>query len=133
MRIICQKVTVLANHFWLDIMAEDDVEDSRRKSRVWLLLWKYRSETFLHPVRLSFRQLLTKEGRKRRERSLPRNALPNPIQAPWETVFQSNDDSALITVTGMDHEAFGELLQIYKPYFDQYTPWTGEEDSRTFM
>ena len=46
--------------------------------------------------------------------------------------YNSKDDRSLIIVTGMDHYAFNELLRLYRPYFDNYSPWTGKEDGRTF-
>ena len=44
----------------------------------------------------------------------------------------SGDDGALITITGFDHEAFGAMLLVHEPYFDNYSPWIGDQDGSTF-
>ena len=77
-------------------------------------------------------QQLNLEGRLRRGRGLNRNALVEPRQSPWAKLYSSMDDAALITVTGLDHAAFAELLRHYEVYFDQYTPWTGDCDGSTY-
>jgi DDE superfamily endonuclease len=102
-------------------------EDHRRR-RKWLV--------FIHLSQrkksIKFSNLLTNSGRWRRDRKLPRLALPNPIESPWQKVFDSKDDGSLITVTGFDFNAFNVLLSLFRPWFDGYTPWTGKQDGFTF-
>jgi hypothetical protein len=81
---------------------------------------------------LSFRQRLNAEGRKRRDRRIPRIALLNPERSPWQKLYMSCNDQALITVTGYDHHAFKSSLSMYVPYFDKFTPWTGDQDGTTY-
>jgi DDE superfamily endonuclease len=71
-----------------------------------------------------FRDLLDEEGRQRRDRRLPRDALLLPLESPWERLFASLNDQALITVTGFDHASFGSLLTLFSPWFLGHTPWT---------
>jgi hypothetical protein len=41
-----------------------------------------------------------------------------------EKLYASGHNPALIKVTGLDYECFGELLQLFQPYFHDFTPWT---------
>jgi DDE superfamily endonuclease len=74
----------------------------------------------------SFRERLSAEGRRRRQRHLPRRALLPPQQSAWQRLYDSNDDSALIVVTGFDYRAFNAMHDLFKPLFDGYSPWTSE-------
>ena len=75
---------------------------------------------------------LNLEGRIRRDRSIKRAALVDPEHSAWKKLYDSGHDGSLITVTGFDHAGFAELLRIYKPCFDQFTPWTGDQDGTTY-
>lgn len=100
-------------------------EDRRRRARnsvLTLLLTGCFDTRFYHS--------LTEEGRWRRDRNIPRFALPNPYWAPWEHVYRSEDDGSLITVTGFDYNAFQFMLGIFTPYFEKYTPWSENGEFR---
>jgi hypothetical protein len=43
---------------------------------------------------------------------------------PWKKVYTSGHNPALITVTGLETECFGELLQLFHPFLNAFTPWT---------
>ena len=75
---------------------------------------------------------LTLEGRQRRDRRIPREALLHPKQSAWQKLYSSKNDQALITVTGFDHEAFKALLELFGPLFVNYSPWTGKRDGATY-
>jgi hypothetical protein len=112
-----------------------DPEDDEARSRcrhLFLVVLVLKIRARRNRRTLSFRTLLDDEGRRKRQRHIPKDALPDPEEAPWKAVFTSKDDAALITVTGMDFDAFHELLRIYQPYFDNQTPWTGDNDGRTY-
>ncbi|CAB9513917.1 expressed unknown protein [Seminavis robusta] len=79
----------------------------------------------------SFRQNLDDEGRSRRQRVLPRSALLSPNASPWEAVYHSGSDQAMITITGYDNRAFRALLELFTPWFNTHTPWTGKQDGTT--
>lgn len=79
-----------------------------------------------------FRDSLTMEGVWRRDRRIPRCALLMPNQPPWERLYQSGNDQAMITVTGYDHSSFPGLLRLFEPYFNNFTPWTGNKDGNTY-
>jgi hypothetical protein len=72
----------------------------------------------------TFRERLDDEERRRRDRRLPRASLLLPCDSPWERLFMSANDQALITINGFDHEAFNGMLELFSPWFDAHTPWT---------
>ena len=84
-------------------------------------------------VKTTFRGgCLNEEGRRRRSRKIPRESLVHPIHSPWHRLYRSKNDQALITVTGFDHVAFRIILRLFAPVFNDYTPWTGDNDGRTY-
>jgi hypothetical protein len=80
----------------------------------------------------SFRELLDAEGMKRRDRRIPRIALLSPGRTAFDKLYNSGNDQALITVTGFDHLAFRSLLEVFAPWYNKHTPWTGHNDGSTF-
>jgi hypothetical protein len=88
----------------------------------WLLLYVYMQRK--NSKKKSLRHHLTAEGRKRRQRNLPRPSLLLPTASPWQQLYDSKDDAALITVTGFDYTAFNAMHDMLKPLFDQFSPWT---------
>ena len=70
-----------------------------------------------------FRDGLNDEGRLRRRARIPRVALLDPTVSPWQYMYDSRDDTALITVTGFDRAIFDELLLKFIPYYNSYSPW----------
>jgi DDE superfamily endonuclease len=115
----------------MERMEDDDEAGLRRRRFLIILMLKIRERTTMRKT-LEFRSLLNEEGRRRRNRHLRKEALADPKEAPWQKVWLSKDDSALITVTGIDFNAFNELLRLYKPHFEKYSPWTGDRDGRTY-
>jgi hypothetical protein len=69
---------------------------------------------------------LNEEGRRRRDRRLPRPTLllPSMETTPWMKLYAARHDPALITVTGLDYECFEKLLALFEPYYNDFTPWT---------
>lgn len=80
----------------------------------------------------TFRNRLNEEGRKRRNRGLPRGALCEPDKAPWHKLYSAGDDGALITVTGFDHATFEYLHEMFIPYFTGFTPWVNNNDGFSY-
>ena len=113
--------------------AVDDEEDEDRSRRQYL---KRRNvitmEAVANTKRARFSETLSDEGRERRSRGLPRSVLLDPDKSPWQRLYDSGSDQAFITVTGFSHEAFFDLLQFFEPLFERYTPWTGDNDGRSF-
>ncbi len=71
-----------------------------------------------------FRGSLDNKERKKRANKVPRLALLSVHSSPWRKLIESSSDPALITFTGFDKNAFYILLEIFGPYFDEYTPFT---------
>ena len=68
------------------------------------------------------------EDRQLRQRRIPRVSLQSIEQSPWRRLFYSDNDQALITLTGLDHATFDYLLRLFQPIFDNYTPF-GDGDN----
>ena len=82
---------------------------------------------FLHSrYRKRFLRQLSKMERTRRQRRIPRSALLPPHESPWKRVLQSQNDQALITLTGLDFATFNVVAQPFQFFFDNYTPFTKE-------
>ena len=111
------------------MMGEEEEYEQQRRKR--LLLFAYRYYLSLKRKKYFF-QSLNLEGRLRHNRGLNRNSLVDPSASPWQKLYDSKDNPALITVTGLDHEAFAELLKFYEPLYNEYTPWTGQCDGTTY-
>jgi hypothetical protein len=80
----------------------------------------------------TFRELLDAEGCRRRDRRIPRISLLTPGDTPFDKLYGSGNDPALITVTGFDHRTFRSLVELFNPWFLSHTPWTGSQDGTTF-
>lgn len=78
--------------------------------------------------RALFRRMLTAEGQRRRDRRLHRTSLLDPKHSPFRRVYDRGSDSDLITLTGLDRNAFSALNQCFKPTYDMYTPISRPDD-----
>jgi hypothetical protein len=104
------------------------MSSSRSKFLLFLALLKLEEEE----RKEYFWQKLDEEGRRRRDRRIPRCALVDPNESAWEKVYSSGNDGAMITVTGFDNQAFHRLLLLFSPYFNKYTPYTRRNDGATY-
>jgi hypothetical protein len=100
--------------------------DKRRRRRLLLVAW------FIYRKELAFKHRLSLEGRQRRDRRIPREALLPPSHSAWMRLFLSGNDQALITVIGMDYTAFHTLVDLFEPWFNSHTPWVGQQDGSCF-
>jgi DDE superfamily endonuclease len=85
---------------------------------------------FLYTEDERYRSRLNEEGRRRRDRRIPRTALVSPSDSAFERLYFAGNDQALITATGFDHAAFDCLMGVFEPWFNEHTPWTS--DGRPF-
>jgi len=122
-----KKATSVIGNMNSDSDDDDDVANSRHRRKRILFL-----AMLLKMQQKRFRHMLNLEGRRRRDRRIPRSALVLPSMSPWEHLHQSGNDQSLITTTGHDHAAFRELLALFEPWFDNFTPWTSNQDGTTF-
>ena len=90
--------------------------------RLCLLLQLQEEEQREESVR--FAMPLDAEGRRRRDRRIPRVALQDPYKSAFATLFESGSDQALITFTGYDHEAFHALHELFAPVWNAYSPYS---------
>jgi hypothetical protein len=113
-------------------MEEEEYVNANRRRRRRLLLVVMFIGSLKKKREERFRDLLSPEGRQRRDRNIPRNALLVPHESPWQKMFRSGDDGACITVTGFDFKTFHSMLELFTPNFDAFTPWTGKQDGLTY-
>jgi hypothetical protein len=69
-----------------------------------------------------FYKRLSAYERQRRLRRIPRVALHSPINCAWRQLYNSDNDAALITLTGFDFRTFKWLARIFVPFYNSYTP-----------
>jgi len=94
----------------------------RRRSRIRsLILIALEEDDDEH---ITFRNRLTAEGRRRRQRRIPRSALQSPHLSAFAVMLGSGNDQSLITACGLDHRAFRELLILYSPFYQRYSPYS---------
>jgi hypothetical protein len=70
-----------------------------------------------------FHRALSHEDRQLRQRQIPRISLQGAHESSWRRLYHSENDQALVTLTGFDHATFHHLLQLFEPIFDNYTPF----------
>ena len=67
-----------------------------------------------------FRDLLTLEGRRRRDRHIPRASLLDYSDSSFKKLLDSGNDQALLNACGHDIGSFQSLLEIFQPVYDLY-------------
>jgi hypothetical protein len=70
-----------------------------------------------------FLRALSHEERRLRQRRIPHISLQDAHKSSWRRLYHSENDQALVTLTGFDHATFHHLLQLFEPIFDNYTPF----------
>jgi hypothetical protein len=75
-----------------------------------------------------FRTYLSADGRRRRDRRIPRVSLRMPCDLPWEKIFRSANDQSLITLTGFDFASFNMLHGHFVLFFNYFTPHRAQQD-----
>lgn len=73
---------------------------------------------------------LSVRERDERTRSIPRLSLPQPHQSPWNIAYHSKSERALITLTGLNHDAFEKLHLAFGPLFWAHTPYSDDGSIR---
>ena len=104
----------------------DDMSDSDDETIMMMILTQ-KKKKFVHSRnRHVFTRSLTVDERRLRSHYIPRCALQDPLASAFSTLFRSNNDQALITVTGFHHASFNYLLERFSPVFESMTPY-GED------
>ena len=68
----------------------------------------------------TYKNSLHIEGRRRRDRRVPREALKKFRFSSFRHLFMSRNDQALLNATGHDHRSFNMLLRKFKRTYDYY-------------
>ena len=113
---------------WMEDRDDSPLHDEHEDDLLPLLIL----ESLRDAEQEAFWKKLDAEGRRRRDRKIPRVSLLSPKESPWQRLYSSGNDQALITVTGFDHAAFKIMLDMYAPFFLKFTPWTGDQDGSTY-
>jgi hypothetical protein len=71
-----------------------------------------------------FYRMLSRAEKRRRDRRIPRISLQDPHESSLRKLYHSNNDQAMMTLTGLDHCTFGWLLDMFCPVYRKYTPFT---------
>ncbi len=58
-------------------------------------------------------------------------ALHDPVASSWRNLSLSQNDQALVTLTGFDYSSFDFLLQLFEPIYHLYSP--GDSDGNGFI
>ena len=78
------------------------------------------------------RDFLDSDEMYRMQHGLGNVAPVNPNYSPWQTLYNSGNDQALIPITGFDFDAFHVLLAKFKSFFVGYTLWTRARDGTSY-
>jgi hypothetical protein len=62
--------------------------------------------------------------RRRRDRCIPQCSLLCPDESPFQRLYLSGNEQALITFTGLDHHAFSYILHQFTPLYHRYSPYS---------
>ena len=68
----------------------------------------------------TFYNRLSMYQRRLRDKRIPRCALRFFNDSAWLHMFMSGNDQALLNMTGVTHQAFRLLLDVFDPYWDAY-------------
>ena len=107
----------------------DDYDDGDASRRRMLMIWMIATQSSVGMDEegeesdangLTFKQRLTLASRKAKARPA---ALLDPSASPWQKLYVSRSDQALITLTGFDHYSFGELERLFTPFYENHTPY----------
>ena len=70
--------------------------------------------------KLPFIDLLTPEGRRRRDRRIPRVSLLDYSDSAFKKLLDSGNDQSSLNACGHDHGSFQSLLEIFQPVCDRH-------------
>lgn len=91
-----------------------------------LLMLAYQASMMQQPIHSRYRKQYYKRlnyyQQKLRDRRVPRASLQSPKESAWRILFQSGNDHALITLTGLDRTSFNWLHSLFTPVYNEYSP-----------
>ena len=102
--------------------AEDEEEDVAVACNLHLRWREKQVPIFRHSrYRKSYHHSLSSAARRLRDRRIPRVATLSPSSSPWQCLYDSGNEQALVTATGLDHAAFSCLLTEFEPLYHEHT------------
>ena len=70
------------------------------------------------------KHFLSLEELRKRDRRIPRCALVDARQSSFLRLYHSRNDQSFITFTGLDCSTFEYLLDKFRTFYDQYSPYS---------
>jgi len=67
-----------------------------------------------------YKMILNEDDRRNRDRRIPRIALKKYKNSPFEYLYNSLNNQALLNATGHNHRTFNLLLKKIEPYYKYY-------------
>jgi hypothetical protein len=121
-------VTVVANPSTplLSLSITDDKQKELFRISLPTMLHSMKALNFLASYeiltqrKLPFLSSLTLEGRRRRDRRIPRASLQDYSHSAFKCLLDSTNDQSLLNACGHDHASFGSLLQLFEPIYDSH-------------
>ena len=128
-------------YFWIYFWIEFWIYNPWRDEFLWgwsqnqyLLLWNVLlfcscieegEKKFIHSRnRKAFYKKLSAAEKRRRDRRIPCVALHFPKESAWRKLYSSDNDQAMITLTGFNHATFVWVLSMFSTVYDRYTPYS---------
>jgi hypothetical protein len=93
-------------------------------SRLLFIEKKKKKEKFVYSRnRKCFYKSLSPYEKFIRDRRISRESLLHPQQSAWRKLYDSGNNSAMITLTGLDFETFHWLCHRFAPLYDTHSPF----------
>jgi len=102
---------------------------SERISVTFIMNWLVLSAILLHKSnkkKRTFKQRISFERRRLCDRRIPRHSLSEPKKSVFTVMFESGEDHSLVTYCGLNHYGFSELLKLFEPVYNSFTPYSSE-------
>ena len=65
--------------------------------------------------------ILTEDQRRNRDRRMPRAAIKNYKNSPFEFLYNSLNDQVILNATGHNHRTFNILIKKFSPNYQDHT------------
>ena len=78
-----------------------------------------------------FYRSIDAHSRRIRNRRIPRISLQDPTHTAWKALYNSQNDQAMITLTGFDCDTFHWLAGLFTPLYDQFSPFVSQDGEIT--
>ena len=99
---------------------EDELQDATNNMTMLMLLFV--GKILKEGKTVDPRQLLPLETRRIISGTIRRKSLQDPTASTFWKLYNANQDESLIQLVGFHKKAFDELVELFRPVYEQYTP-----------